>query len=295
MLTILCTHCHQPAEGPDRVDVGEATFCSTACRDADAAALESVGDIRVLVALVHNLPVVHTKVMLSMMAIGWGNRIARVKEELGIAAIDMACFMESPRVDDLRNKALVQAQRDGFTHVLFLDTDMLHPDDLFARILRHARRAIVVSGFYTQRQYPFAPIALRDGVLHESGRYASYKHDDDYLAVDADGLRDEDVVGMGCTLIPLAIVRALGPRPWFEYKPDVDGWAHVSEDVPFCERVKAAGFRVCLDPSIKCGHLYSDVATEKHWEQARAVIEHTKTRLQEALDVTLNAPAGVGS
>jgi hypothetical protein len=292
--TYLCTVCFQPIDGTFHTVRGsEAVFCSEACREKDPAIHEmrkqrrerEAAKPRVLVAIVHNQPTVSREVAQSFIAMGWGNRVQKAKDEYGIAAIDMAWFTKAPRVDDLRNMALFQAMADGFTHVLFLDADMLHPDDLFLRILKYCDRPYVVSGFYTQRQYPFAPIALRDGQLHESGRYSSYRHDHDYREVDADGLRDEEVVGMGCCLIPLAAVRALGPRPWFEYKADADGWHLVSEDVPFCEKVRAAGFRICLDPSISCGHLYTDFATEAHWARADEVRRHTAARMSEAMNV----------
>jgi endogenous inhibitor of DNA gyrase (YacG/DUF329 family) len=215
MTTILCTHCCQPVrlESAEDASTLGAVFCSDRCQELDAvrqAAPAKADGIRVLVAIVHNQPTVSREVAQSFIAMGWGNRVQKAKDAYGIAAIDMAWFTKAPRVDDLRNMALFQAMADGFTHVLFLDADMLHPDDLFLRILKYCDRPYVVSGFYTQRQYPFAPIALRDGQLHESGRYSSYRHDDDYREVDADGLRDEEVVGMGCCLIPLAAVRRSG-------------------------------------------------------------------------------------
>jgi hypothetical protein len=288
MRRILCTFCHEPIVG-EPVDAGEASFCSERCQLADVArqlALAPPAEIRVLVAVCHNGPVVDRKVAQNFIAMGWGNRIPRVKEELGITEIASAWFTQMPRVDALRNVALEQAIRDGFSHVLFLDADMLHPDDLFARILKYCRREILVSGFYTQRAHPYAPIALRDGELHASGRYFTYRYDADYTQVDADGLRAEDVVGMGCALIPLSIVKALGPRPWFEYRDDEHGWPMVSEDVPFCERVRAAGFGIYLDPSIKCGHLYTEFATEQHWQRAQAVMAHTQEQLAQHMTIT---------
>ncbi len=288
--TLLCSKCYRPVgEAPIDVETLGVTFCSEDCRRAYGPRVPTTAP-RVLVAIVHNLPVVDVKVTQSFIALGWGNRIPRVKTELGIATIDMAWFSKSPRVDDLRNKALEQAQRDGFSHVLFLDSDMIFPDDLFARILKYCDREIVVSGFYTQRHPPYAPIAMRDGKLHESGRFTVYRHDDDYAEVDADGLRDEELVGMGCCLIPLSIVQAMGPRPWFEYKTDTEGWATVSEDVPFCEKVRAAGYRIALDPSIGCGHHFSDFANEDHWKRYRAVIAHTQDEMGKMMTVT----AGMG-
>jgi hypothetical protein len=305
--TVLCTVCYEPV-GPHTVTVqgSDAVFCSDACREKDPAihALrqamrdrkaeeDAAADARprVLVAIVHNQPSVAREVAQNFIAMGWGNRVQSAKDAYGIASIDMAWYTKAPRVDDLRNMALYQAMADGFSHVLFLDADMLHPDDLFMRILKYVDRPIVVSGFYTQRQYPFAPIALFDGTLHESGRFTSYRYDADYRTVDADGLHDVQVVGMGCCLIPLAIVRALGPRPWFEYKTDADGWHFISEDVPFCEKVRAAGFRVSVDPSIGCGHLFTEFATEAHWKRAHEVLQHTQAKVSEALTLGVDVAA----
>lgn len=290
--TILCTHCYAPIRETYRaVDTGTAAFCSDVCEGLDAARRVPLAPVRVLVALIHNGPVVDRKVTQSLIAMGWGNRVDTAKAEHGIASIDLAWFSDSPRVDDLRNKALAQGLRDGFTHVLFLDTDMIHPDDLFHRILKYCAREIVVSGFYTQRHPPFAPIAMRNGQLHESGRFVVYHHDDDFADVDADGLRDEELVGMGCCLIPLSIVRAIGPMPWFEYKTDLEGWHLVSEDVPFCEKVRAAGFAIFLDPAIECGHLFSDFATAAHWRRYREVIVHTQAQLGQMMAVTATPEA----
>jgi hypothetical protein len=99
---------------------------------------------------------------------------------------------------------------------------------------------------------------------------------------------------MGCTLIPLSIVRALGPRPWFEYKTDAEGWHQVSEDMPFCEKVRAAGFRIALDPSIQCGHLYTDFATEQHWKRAKEVLAHTQQQLAAGVALTFGVQDAIG-
>lgn len=244
-------------------------------------------EIRVLVAICHNVGTVDREATKSLIGLGWGDRIPKVKAALGIASIDMAWFSALPMVDALRNAALEQAMRDGFTHVVFLDGDMIFPDDLLAQLLRHVRLGAVVSGFYVQRRMPYAPVALGHGKLHESGLYSVYKTDNDYADVDANGLREEQVIGMGCALIPLAIVAQLGPRPWFEYRCNEDGWPMVSEDVPFCERVRAAGFQIFLDPSIKCGHLFTAIADERYWERYCQVHAATEERLKGVVSISV--------
>ena len=242
---------------------------------------------KVLVAICHNLGTVERDATRSLIALGWGNRIPTVKAALGIAAIDMAWFTSMPCVDALRNAALEQAIRDGFTHVVFLDADMIFPDDLFARLLRHIPRGAVVSGFYPQRRMPYAPVALRNGRPDASGLYRRYTFDADYTDVDVHGLREEEVIGMGCALIPLSIVQALGPRPWFEYRLNEDGWPMISEDVPFCERVRAAGFQIYLDPSIQCGHLFTAIADEQYWQRYQQVLAATEAKLKDVVTMSV--------
>lgn len=294
--TVLCTVCYLSVDEATAIHVGEASFCSPTCQDIDALKMARPVRPRVLVAIVHNGAMVDRAVTQNFIAIGWGDRIPRVKAELGIASIDMAWFTKAPRVDTLRNRALTQALRDGFTHVLFLDADMIHPDDLFARILKYCDREIIVSGFYVGRQPPYAPVAFRDGVKHESGLYSIYRPDEDYRHVNADGLREEELIGMGCALIPLSIVRALGPGPWFEYRNDHTGEPMISEDVPFCERVRAAGFQIYLDPSIGCGHLFQEFATEAHWTRYREVLLAAQDQLSHAMQVSIEGtPIAMGA
>ena len=106
---------------------------------------------------------------------------------------------------------------------------------------------------------------MRNGVEGETG-ITVYGHDVDYQETGSD-LRPQEVVGMGCTLIPLSVFRALGPRPWFAYEVDDQGWPAVSEDVPFCRKARAAGFPIYLDPSVKCGHVTTKTITEQ-WHRA---------------------------
>ncbi len=254
---------------------------------------DPVRDRRVLVAIVHNQPMLARQAAQSILGVLYGNRVARAKTEFGIAAIDVAWFTSLPRVDSLRDLALEQARSDGFTHVVFLDADMIFQDDLLLRILRHVALDAVVSGFYTLKHPPYAPVVFQGGMLSASGRYRIYHYDDAYDQVDTRGLRAVEVVGMGCALIPLSIVDAIGPRPWFEYRNDDDDWPLVSEDVPFCEKVRAAGFPIYLDPSITCGHLFQGIADERYWRRYRQGILEAEARMQGKLTAREDTPAEV--
>lgn len=66
-------------------------------------------------------------------------------------------------------------------------------------------------------------------------------------------LQEVAAVGTGAILIRREVLEAIEP-PWFESGFDMHG-VNVSEDVTFCEKARAAGFRVWLDATQSIGHL----------------------------------------
>jgi GT2 family glycosyltransferase len=192
-------------------------------------------------------------------------------------------------VDANRDDAVVHALEGvpefgiaPYSHLLFFDTDMVWPTDVLRRMLRHHALDAVVAGLYFLRGKPWGPVAFRHSFTQEGSRVTQFYHDEDaHLGTE---LREEDVVGMGCTLIPTAIIRALGPRPWFAYRDNDAGWPCVTEDVPFCQAVRAAGFPIYLDPTVKCKHLglqEYDEAWHRRWLESAAASDGRLTVTME--------------
>lgn len=232
---------------------------------------------RCLVAICHNGPVIFAETAQSLMEIGWGERVQYAKEAHGFDAIDFAWSRAFPRVDSLRDHIVAKAlhHRAGYTHVLFLDADMVWPTDVLHKMLRHHDKGIV-AGLYHLKGGDYAPVAMGNGFKSETGP-THYYHDRDYRLT-GNELRPQEVVGMGCTIVPMAVFEAL-PRPWFQYELDDQGWPAVSEDVPLCRKAREAGFSIWLDPTVKCGHVTTNTVTEK-WHLSAT--EGTITALMEA-------------
>ena len=204
------------------------------------------------VSLCHNSPVVFTDTAISLMGLGWGDRVQAAKDAHGFQDIDFGWSCKFPRVDTLRDAAVETAKHYGYTHILFLDADMKWPTDVLMRMLRHHDTGIV-SGLYFLKGGAYSPVAMRDGHVPEGSKTKQYYYDVKYRE-SGNELRPEQVVGMGCTLIPMSVFDAIGPRPWFEYGPDDEGWPRVSEDVTFCQKAIEAGYSIWLDPTVKCQH-----------------------------------------
>lgn len=237
---------------------------------------------RCLVAICCNTGSIPQKTTQSLMELGWGNRVQSAKDAHGFEEISFAWFTTFPRVDALRDSAVCLAQREGFSHLLFLDADMVWPTDVLSRMLAHHDQGIV-GGLYVMRHPPFAPVALKDGVAPDGSDVLRYQHAGEALTETT--LIDVDVLGMGCTLIPMDVFDKIGPRPWFEYANDESGWPTVTEDVPFCQKAQRAGVSIKLDPTISCGHITSQVVDRmtaiRYAKDGQAVAESIPLRLIE--------------
>jgi GT2 family glycosyltransferase len=236
------------------------------------------------VAICHNSPVVFSKTAQSLMEMGWGNRIQRAKEALGFDAIDFKWVDNFPRVDAMRDSAADLAVREGYTHLLYLDADMVWPSDVLHKMLRHHAVGIV-GGLYVLKAPPHAPVAMTEGFRVEGSVVDQFWHVD----LTTTDLIDCAVLGMGCTLIPVEVFTKIGPRPWFAYKDDDAGWPVVTEDVPFCLKAKAAGYRIALDPTVQCGHIGPTVYDVRHHHRYQAAAQRTLERIPIKL---VPAPAG---
>lgn len=142
--------------------------------------------------------------------------------------------IEGADVAQSRNKAV--ARMLGFpAHrwLLFVDDDMLFEDDALARLLVHDKP--VVSGLAFARRAPYTPCV--------------YPITEEQMA--SGGLVEIEEAGTGFLLIRRDVLEALS-RPWFEAGQIESG--EMREDKHFCQKVRAAGFPIFVDTSLKIGH-----------------------------------------
>lgn len=138
------------------------------------------------------------------------------------------------------------------THIFYMDDDMTFPKDALMQLL--ADDVPIVSGMYVKRFPPFWPVPMRRVTKQGYTSVLEY----------CDGLQEVDVVGGGCLLIKREVLEAI-TYPWFDYLSPKHRGKPVTEDVPFCEKVKAAGIPILVDFDVKCGHLTLGQAVWDHW------------------------------
>lgn len=223
--------------------------------------------MKALVAVCCNERTIPHETAASLVRLAWGGRVTRAAEAYGFETIDFGWFDQFLGVDDLRNYAVQTALDHDYSHLVFLDADMEWPPDLLKRLLRHYALEAVVSGVYFRKPWPHFPVAFHDVAWEDGANRAIYKCD--LKVVDeGEALRPAEMVGMGCALIPLSVVQRIGPAPWFEYHRPVHGYATVTEDVPFCQKVRAANVPIWVDPAICCTHYAAQYVGITQWRSA---------------------------
>lgn len=139
-------------------------------------------------------------------------------------------FLKGTYLPRARAAIVTHALAHGYSHILWVDSDMRFPKDALLRLLGHA--VPIVGANYVTRQPPILPLATdmdRQPVFH--------------------GERDlEDVrfCGMGLMLTETQVFAKMG-KPYFAvgYNKQVDDYA--PEDAFFCDQARRHGFRVQVD------------------------------------------------
>jgi len=152
------------------------------------------------------------------------------------------------RTDFNRNKAAQELLKSDMTHVLMLDIDHTHPDDLIQRLSKWVLLdddVWVVGGLNFRRGAPFDPCIYFYG--EDDTVYAPYQWEQ--------GLMECDVLGTGCVLFDRRVFEAIEP-PWFTYDYSSVWKNHwPGEDISFSARCREAGVKLYADTTVTSPHM----------------------------------------
>lgn len=136
-----------------------------------------------------------------------------------------------------RENLAADAVNKGYTHILWLDADMVFQEDLLDVLL--ASDAGMVTGIYHSRHAPYGSCIFSQ--LHPPVKCHSYPED----------VFEIQGCGFGCTLVRTDIVAAVYRKYQQAFQPSPD----FGEDLSFCERVLNCGYKIFCNPKAVCGHI----------------------------------------
>lgn len=161
-------------------------------------------------------------------------------------------------LSESRNNLISLAQTHAPTHLFFVDSDMVLPPDILARLLRHQKP--IVSGLYYQRQFPHVPVYKKDVPPPLPAKLPM-----DFLEKlppEGTELMEVGVIGFGCVLVEWSLLMKIAekvgtPTRFFAFENNE------GEDMHFCRHVHNVGEKIWLDPTAECGHVATHVVTRE--------------------------------
>lgn len=158
---------------------------------------------------------------------------------------------------EARERLAESALAEGYTHILWLDSDITFPQDTLYKLLKCD--ADIACGLVYRRVAPYTPLIFRK---QDNGLYREILN---YLQ---NRIIDIDACGFGCVLTKVDAISKMYECYDKLFAPD-----NLGEDLQFCERAKDMGLNIVCDTSVKCGHLGQILITETQFEVARDALE----------------------
>ena len=159
---------------------------------------------------------------------------------------------------EARHNLAMKAINDGFDRVLWMDSDMNFGPDLMERLEADLDQGYdFVTGLYFTRKNPVKPCVYE--VCHPKKRKTGeiYPAAENVKKLPA-GIFEIEGCGFGCVMMTTELMKACGEIPFFP----MEGYG---EDLTFCRKARAAGYKLYCDPTIKADHLGISIINETQW------------------------------
>jgi GT2 family glycosyltransferase len=168
-------------------------------------------------------------------------------------------------IADQRENLVKEALKVNADWILFLDTDMRFPKDVFDILAKHD--APIVAANYSTRGLPAKPVAF------SSPRCDEYV----YTTADSKGLEEVYAVGMGVMLIKAEVFKKT-PMPWFQIGYAAGTGNFFGEDIHFCHKAAKHGYKTMIDHDLSkiVRHIGTFEYTLDHAEACREDVEAEK-------------------
>lgn len=147
------------------------------------------------------------------------------------------CFKGGTLVYLGRDELAAEAISQKYSHVLWLDADMVFNPDIFEKLIAHGKT--MVSGVYSSRHAPYKPNVFES--VNPDKRVEQYPNE----------LFEIEGCGFGIVLTDTIVLRDVYAKYGYCFQPQVG----LGEDLSFCVRAYKVGHKVYCDPNVIAGHI----------------------------------------
>ena len=186
-------------------------------------------------------------------------------------------FFFGYQVDQIRN--LIAKWGEHYDYLFSVDSDISFDKDTLVKMLAHD--VDIVSGLYIQRIPGTHSLEIYEASNNGGSRRIPFVKVKDTPFLEIVGC------GMGCALIKGKVFREVG-YPQYTYHSALDHNNTLSEDVDFCRKARAKGFKIWADTTIRCKHTGNStfevgqiMNNRNMFEEEKPVVTDTKTFVTE--------------
>ncbi len=153
-----------------------------------------------------------------------------------------------------RHDLVMAARAQEATHLLFLDSDIIFPDDALDQLLFWDKP--VVGASYPTKTIPSMPTTRKWKNNRWEFVFTNKKSED---------LERVDRLPTGCLLVEMGVFEQIR-QPWFEFTWTGEEDLYQGEDWGFCERIEEAGIEMYVDHNLtkEIGHIGYLVYKNQH-------------------------------
>jgi hypothetical protein len=168
-------------------------------------------------------------------------------------------FMGSSLVYEARNKLALAAISKGADAVLWVDSDMLFPEDALEQLIRHGKE--FVCGQYFCRKPPFSPCVFSAAEIRVVDNGAAVEPYNELIYDQPDELFEIAACGFAFVFTTTELIAKTYADNGLPFQP-IGGFG---EDMSFCIRARDSGYKLYCDPNCKIGHLGKMVVNENSY------------------------------
>lgn len=171
-------------------------------------------------------------------------------------------FLSCSLIYKARTDLGLYAIQENADYVLWLDSDMIFPESLLIDLLEDIKGRDIVTGLYHMRRPPYRPVIwkkIRMGMTPAENESEAY---DDYPKQE---IFEVEGCGFGVVLMRTEVLKAVVDK-YHELFAPMPGYG---EDLAFCIRARACGYKIHCDPRLQLGHKASTIVTDETFQAYR--------------------------
>lgn len=170
------------------------------------------------------------------------------------------------RTDKNRNIIIKGALEAEMDYILWLDADMIYPNNIVDLYMQH--NFDIIGCPYYKRTEPFSPVCYIDG----TNPIKPYRMINP-LTLPKDSIAEVDGLGFGGVMVKTDVYRTMGDDMYMVYGSNFhlpfETTDQLTHDLVWCKKAKQYGYKILMHTGVKAGHISDYVVTEEDFRREK--------------------------